>query len=257
MFNKFINGTLNATMHLKLFRMLLIVSNAVGLFLYGFLHFIFFDFPFNGNEEIQTLLKLFTVASIFAASISLLVLLSDAAEFVIRRKKQLLVTVYVKTVAVALIAIIILLNACNTAVTAGIKKDFNTGLSSTYTGMEPEKAFLVMNNEVLNHTDIPLGESFLVVNDNIKGLQTKNGKVTVGCSLKISDSQGKVLLEEKDLFAGHDEFDEKDAKMLKCTVNTGKPMQWEEKYDVAVIFWDKNDKGKIENKFSIRCIDMP
>jgi hypothetical protein len=123
--------------------------------------------------------------------------------------------------------------------------------------MEPEKAFLVMNNEVLNHTDIPLGESFLVVNDNIKGLQTKNGKVTVGCSLKISDSQGKVLLEEKDLFAGHDEFDEKDAKMLKCTVNTGKPMQWEEKYDVAVVFWDKNDKGKIENKFSIRCIDMP
>jgi hypothetical protein len=125
------------------------------------------------------------------------------------------------------------------------------------TGMETEKVLLVMNNEVLNHTDIPLGESFLLVNDGIRGMQVKNGKVTVGCSLKISDQKGKVLMEEKDLFAGHDVFEEKDAKMLKCTVGTGKPMEWEEKYNVAVTFWDKNGNGKIENNVIIRCIDIP
>jgi hypothetical protein len=257
MFNKFINGTLNAKMHWQLFRTLMLVSNTASLFIYGFLHFIFFDFPFEVNNELITLLKLFSVASSFAAGISLLILISDFIEFAVRSKKQLLIPVYVKTFSVALIAIILLLNSCNTPVTAGIKKDFNTGLSSAYTGMEPEKVFLVMNNETLNHADIPLGESFLLVNDNIKGLQPKNGKVTVGCSLKISDQMGKVLLNEKDLFAGHDQFEEKDAKMLKCTVNTGEPMQWEEKYNVAVTFWDKNGSGKIENNVTIRCIDIP
>jgi len=114
-----------------------------------------------------------------------------------------------------------------------------------------------MNNEVLNHTDIPLGESFLLVNDGIKGMQVKNVKVTIGCSLQITDSIGKILLSEKDLFAGHDIFDEKDAKMLKCTVSTGESMKWEEKYNVAVNFWDKNGNGKIENKVTIRMIDLP
>jgi hypothetical protein len=40
-------------------------------------------------------------------------------------------------------------------------------------------------------------------------------------------------------------------------VSTGKPMQWEEKYDVAVTFWDKFGDGKIENKVTIRSIDIP
>lgn len=257
MFNNFINGTLNAKMHWQLFRMLLLVTNATGLFIYGFLHFLFFESPFESANEAMMLLKLCGVASCFAAGISMLLILSDLAEFIIRRKKTMLAPVYVKTFSIALVALIIILNACNVPVTAGIKKDFNTGLTSSYSGMVPGKVFLVMNNEVLNHTDIPLGESFLLVNDNIKGLQVKNGKVTVGCSLRISDQLGKVLLDEKDLFAGHEEFTEKDAQMLKCTVSTGQPMKWDEKYNVLVVFWDKNDKSKIENNFTIRCIDIP
>ncbi len=257
MFNNFINGTLNPKMHWQLFRMLLLVSNATGLFIYGFLHFLFFEFPFESANEAMMLLKLCGVASCFAAGISMLLILSDVAELMMRRSKKMLVPVYVKTLSIALVTLIILLNACKAPVTAGIKKDFNTGLTSSYTGIEPAKVFLVMNNEVLNHTDIPLGESFLLVNDNIKGLQAKNGKINVGCSLKINDQSGKVVLDEKDLFAGHDEFTEKDAQLLKCTVSTGKPMQWDEKYDVSVVFWDKNAKGKIENNFTIRCIDIP
>lgn len=40
---------------------------------------------------------------------------------------------------------------------------------------------LVMNDEVLNHTDIPIGEKFIVINDGVSGLVAKNGKVKVGC----------------------------------------------------------------------------
>ena len=163
-----------------------------------------------------------------------------------------------KTMKITTAWLFILLASCNgPAINVGIKKDFNTGLSASFTGMEPEKVLLVMNNEVLNHADIPLGESFLLVNDGITGLRVKNGKVKVGCALSITDQKGTVLLNEKDLFEGHDEFAEKDARMLKCTVSTGKPMQWEERYTVAVTFWDKNGTGEIENAVTIRSIDLP
>ena len=173
----------------------------------------------------------------------------------LQHQKEIIFPSYVR--AIFVVALIVFLNACNPQASIGVKKDFNTGLSSSYINMEPEKVFLVMNNEVLNHTDIPIGESFLIVNDGIKGMEVKNGKVTLGCSLQIKDSSGKVLLDEKDLFTGHDTFEEKDARMLKCTVNTGEPMKWEEKYNVTVNFWDKNGTGRIENKVTIRIIDIP
>jgi hypothetical protein len=78
---------------------------------------------------------------------------------------------------------------------------------------------------------------------------------STGCWLSVTDQQEKILLDEKDLFAGHDEFEEKDSKMLKCTVNTGEPMKWDEKYNVKLVFWD--GRGKIENKVTIRSTEMP
>lgn len=257
MLNNFKAGTLSAKHHWTIFCLLLLAANTVSLLLFGFVRIIFYDFPFEVTYEAITLLKLSLVASGFAGCISLLLIAADAFEYILTRRKEMILPAWVKSMSVVILAAIILLAGCDTALTVGVKKDFNTGLSSSYNGMEPEKVMLVMNNEVLNHTDIPLGESFLLVNDGIKGLQVKNGKVTVGCSLKISDQMGKILMEEKDLFAGHDTFEEKDAKMLKCTVSTGEPMKWEEKYNVAVTFWDKNGPGKIENNVTIRCIDIP
>ena len=140
---------------------------------------------------------------------------------------------------------------------AGVKKDLTTGLVTSYKEIEPAKAILVMNDEVINHTDIPIGEKFIVINDGVEGLVVKNDKVKVGCYLRIADKSGKILLEEKDLFAGNDEFLPKDARMLKCTVTTGEPMKWEEHYDVLVSFWDKHGKGRIDNTVTIKMIDLP
>ena len=44
---------------------------------------------------------------------------------------------------------------------------------------------------------------------------------------------------------------------MKCTVNTGKPMEFEKEYKVIVKFWDKYGTGTIENKFSVTMIDTP
>ena len=72
-------------------------------------------------------------------------------------------------------------SSCTLKKTAGIKKDLNTGLTSTYNNIKSESVRLEMNNEVLNHTDIPLGESFFLVNENVTGMEVKDGKVSAGC----------------------------------------------------------------------------
>lgn len=157
---------------------------------------------------------------------------------------------------ICFVTIILFNDSCDQKI-AGIKKDLTTGLTTTYSGIEPSETFMMMNDELINHTDIPLGEKFIVVNDGVKGMVIKDGKVKVGCYLKIVDSAGAILLEERDLFAGNDEFPEKDARMLKCTVSTGKPMKWEEDYFVTVSFWDKQGKGRIDNAVTIKTIDIP
>ncbi len=151
-----------------------------------------------------------------------------------------------------------LLSACNGQLpSAGIVKDLNTGLTATYTHLKPESVSLVMNDEEIKHTDIPLGESFLIVNKGLKGFHVKDGKVAVGCSLNIKSSSGEVLLNENDLYKGNDIFSKDSITYLRCTVSTGSPMKWEEHYNVTVIFWDKYGEGKIENNVTIRCIDIP
>lgn len=152
---------------------------------------------------------------------------------------------------------LLFISSCDTKINSGVKKDFDTGIETTYQNMEPGNVLLVMNNETLKHTDIPLGESFILVNDNITGMKVKDEKVSAGCSLKITDEKGNVLMNEKDLFMGEDVFPKEEATQLKCTINTGKPMEWEEKYNIEVIFWDKYGDGKIVNQFTIRSIDIP
>jgi hypothetical protein len=153
--------------------------------------------------------------------------------------------------------VIFYFSACKAPVVTGINKDLNTGMTTEYHQMKPTRSLLVMNGEEINHTDIPVGEKFVLVNDGISGMTTKDGKISAGCSLLIKDEHGNSVLHEEDLFAGNDVFKEEEAKMLKCTVSTGNPMKWDEKYEVLVKFWDKYGQGSIENKLKIRMIDIP
>lgn len=137
MFKQFAKGTLNVQFHLKLFKTLLLLTNGVSLLIYVFMHCIFFDFPFEATEEILTLVKLFSVASLFAISINAVILLADAAERMILRKKQLVFPNYFKMLAAALMVFIVVLASCNgTMAGVGARKNFNTSLSSSYTGIK-------------------------------------------------------------------------------------------------------------------------
>jgi hypothetical protein len=140
---------------------------------------------------------------------------------------------------------------------AGTSKDVNTGMVTSYSGLIPESSRVIMNDEVLSHTQIPLGESFVIINDKVSGLTVKDNKVSVGCSLQITDKNGKTILKNPDLFNGNDVFDKNSLDYLRCQVSTGDPMEWEETYTVKTVFFDKYGDGTIENSLPISLIDTP
>lgn len=233
------------------------VSLLLSFSVYGWGRILFYEVPFSANEDFSILVKL--IALSWAMILGLKGSLNSFIAIVELFQRRINFPAFAKRVGSFVIILLLsaILFSCQAQSSAGIKKDFNTGLTATYKNIEPDEVLLVMNDEVLNHTDIPIGESFLLINKNIKGLVEKNDKVSVGCSLTISDKKGKKILEAADLFKDNDTFNKKDVTYLKCTVSTGEPMQWEETYDVVVTFWDKYGTGKIVNNVSIRIIDIP
>lgn len=163
-------------------------------------------------------------------------------------------------------ALLLLLNSCDVETSSRVQvksqvqgsvSNAATGLKAVYKNMEAEKVKLVMNDDVLGHADIPLGEKFYIVNEGIKGLAVKDGMVSIGCSLQITDEQGNVILDEPDLFSGNDLFQKEAATYLQCAVSTGRPMETEYQYTVRAKFWDKYGDGFIDNTVRIRAIDIP
>lgn len=234
------------------------LSLCFSLPVYAWARLIFFEIPLSFSEDIPHLVRMcltgWFLMSLFLGSFEL------ARWIVINRRMPSLQLQFIRVWRPAFLVVVlcsVLLFACNSQNVSGITKDLSTGLTTQYTGIKPSKTILVMNDEVLNHNDIPIGESFQLINDGVTGLVEKDGKVSVGCSLRITDKNGKVLLEQDDLFNRKDTFRVDEARMLRCTVSTGDPMEWEEMYDVKVVFWDKFGNGKIENTVKIRAIDLP
>jgi len=242
--------------HLRVFTTLVLSAIILSLITYAFLRLLFFDFSIPALEETINILKTISTGAIIGLVAYSLFFLAELAEALFRSWPKM--RPFTKfALPLSVIGLLLFLSSCIGSVSVGIKKDFSTGLVSGYKNMEPEKVMLVMNDEVLNHTDIPVGESFILANDNIKGIIVENGKVAVGCSLKIADTSGKIIFDEKDLFKEGGIYNEKEAQLLKCTISTGAPMEAEEYYDVVVKFWDKKGNGFINNKVRIHMIDMP
>jgi len=226
----------------------------LSLTVYAWVRALLFEAPFSLSEDGSIILKAIGTGWLITATIRL----AWHALLIIGEKIQHInVHVIIKTqwavkifVAIALSTVLF---ACNAQV--GINKNLSTGMVTSYKGMSVEDTKMIMNNEELNHHDIPIGENFVIVNEKVKGLTVKDGKVSVGCSLTITDKNGKALLSEPDLFKDNDVFEKVD--FLRCTVSTGSPMKWEENYKVHVVFTDKYGKGTIENNVTIRMIDVP
>ncbi|CAN5836061.1 hypothetical protein BH11BAC4_BH11BAC4_24340 [soil metagenome] len=153
--------------------------------------------------------------------------------------------------AIYMILLTGLISGCSFSKT-GIIKNVNTGHTATYKNLEPEAIMILVNGKELTDNEIPLGESFVVVNNKTKGLTQKEGNVSFGCSLVIKDEAGQELMNEADLFKGDDVINASPTTVLRCTVNTGKPMKAQTNYHITVTFWDKYGTGNIVNTVTVK-----
>lgn len=235
--------------HRRQMLFLLSAFNLFALLVFLLVHAGVYGFAFRA-EEGAVVLKLFLTASCMALCLHGVALAVIWLEQWLERRPM----VYTKLKGhfFLLLALSLSLVACGAnAVVKGIMKDGSTGITTIYSGLQPEETLLVMNGEEIHHTDIPLGESFALISKGVKGFTERAGRLAVGCALTITDSSGAVLLQEADLFTKEESFAAEEARYLKCIINTGKPMQWDQHYKVQVRFWDKWGRGSITNEVKI------
>lgn len=143
--------------------------------------------------------------------------------------------------------ILLLVTSCNFS--KGVKKDLGTGLTTSYNGFSVEDVYMVLNDETvkMNSNEAPLGSRIQVVVTGVENFTEENGKVFPGCTIILTDAQGKELLNLPDAFsdaaAG---LNKEEATTLRATVTTGDPMQKGATYHLQCRFFDKkNGENKI------------
>ena len=125
----------------------------------------------------------------------------------------------------------------------GVKKDIDTGLTSSYNGFAVENIYLSVDGNKITTNTITLGKQLVLIADGVDYYQVKDGKVYPGCRIILTDKTGKELLNLPDAFAEQINGLEKDkATLLTATLTTGSPMLVGETYHLNVRFFDKNKK---------------
>jgi predicted small secreted protein len=145
-----------------------------------------------------------------------------------------------KKISLTLIALA-LLTACNFS--KGVKKDLTTGLSASYNGFALEDVYLAAEDgSRLPNNQVPLGSKIRIVVDGVENFANKDGKVFPGCTIVLTDKQGKSLLNLPDAFESLNAGTTEDqAHVLQADLSTGNPMVSGETYHLKTRFFDKNN----------------
>jgi hypothetical protein len=239
--------------HRRLFGNVWSVVSLASLLLYAVVRILFSEFPISMNEDLHMLLQVIRISGFISLAIYILLI---AVYWIEQQKIRRLTwrTVRIPLITLALLAWLV---SCQRKQTIGVLTDASIGMNTQYKNLEPANLRLVMNQAEIHHTDIPLGETVQLQAEQVQGFVLKNGQATIGCSLTITDEQGRILMQEPDLFAGHEQYSATDAQLLRCSISTGAPMQYDQTYTAAVRFWDKQGDGTIQTTFPIHIIDLP
>lgn len=145
------------------------------------------------------------------------------------------------------LTLILLLLSCGGSFSKGVKKDLNTGLTSSYNGFSVEDVYLTDDKGAkLSSNTVTLGDALLVVASGVENFKIDNGKAYPGCTIILTDKNKKELLNLPDAFAHLREGLPADqATELKATLTTGAPMQAGETYQLYVHFYDKKNTSSV------------
>ncbi|MBX9784130.1 MAG: hypothetical protein K2X48_12645 [Chitinophagaceae bacterium] len=137
---------------------------------------------------------------------------------------------------------ILFFTSCNFS--KGVKKDLNTGLTTSYNGFAVEDVYLTEGEEgkKISSNQIALGSLINVQLTGVENYVEANGKVFPGCTIILTDKAGKELLNIPDAFSSMgDGVKKEEGNNLRAKLTTGDPMVVGETYHLKCRFYDKKN----------------
>ena len=129
----------------------------------------------------------------------------------------------------------------------GVKKDLMTDLTVSNNGLSYEDVYLSSDGKRLQDNKFAMGQVVYIQLEGVDGFSLKENMAYPGASILVTDKEGNVVLDLKDLFEQYSETGVKseDAALLSANINIGAPMLPEAEYKLVARFWDKNSEGDI------------
>ena len=122
-------------------------------------------------------------------------------------------------------------------------------------GVKVKEAYLMDDNRtILSKNEAKLGERIRCVVSLDTGWTKYDGKSFIGASEKIMTDDGRVILDEPDLFKDYSEsgLSAEDTKLVSvvATITTKEPGV--DNYKVQFKIWDKRGTGKVTGRFKFK-----
>lgn len=138
----------------------------------------------------------------------------------------------------------------------GVKKDLKTGLSYSYNGLKLGKFEVLDSYQIpLSSNKLPEGSVLYFIINDIGNYTITDGKVNIGCSLKVVDVDGNILFNVDDLYKDKENMDAVEARNLIVSVRLSNPITAGKEYNVQMHLYDKkNEKNTINAEIKIDLI---
>ena len=137
-----------------------------------------------------------------------------------------------------LLSAVVVFSSCHFSV--GVKKEFATGLTYKYNGLEVKNVVLVgPDNNQMTDNKVRLNTQIGIVAVGVSNYALQDGKAVPGMSLDVTDKNGGSVLRQDDLLEGMKGYPPETASELRGSITVGKPMMSGETYHVKLHIWDK------------------
>ena len=158
----------------------------------------------------------------------------------------------VRTASMRMAALLLMIGC---SFSKGTKKDFATGLGTSYNGFAIDNIAVVGDGDkALSSAEVPMDSKFAIVFQGIENYTLKNEKAFPGLAITVTDSKGTEIMKEADLFAGSAEgYSSEDASVLRGTITVASPMEAGQSYHCKIRVFDKNNStSEIESEMDFK-----
>lgn len=139
----------------------------------------------------------------------------------------------------------VLLAACSFS--KGAKTEPLIGLTYSFNGLHVDDIglFDTQDGNKLKSREISIGKTLHVQLYGVKGFTEEDGKVFIGCHLKVTDEEGNVALENEDLFPSESGYVSDQVGNLLLKVTMGSPIVAGKDYVTTAHIYDKKNPENV------------